>query len=214
MPSRLKTVIELLHTAGELSLASHSVSITGYPFATSLNYITDEHHRPILLMSRLAEHTQCVLADSRAGAVVARTVGDGEIARASFVGDVVRIEPSPSLVERYLRYHPAAQRFLQLGDFHFYRFEPKRIRVVGGFAQAGWLDGKQLLDAPSIPLTDEANLINSRQPLLPDHVTLLGVDAYGVDYVQAGIRQRTVFNSGPVVGEVTAAALSRLLAKL
>jgi hypothetical protein len=85
---------------------------------------------------------------------------------------------------------------------------------VGGFAQAGWLDGKQLLDAPCIPLTVEADLITGRQPLVPENVKLLGVDAYGVDYVQAGIRQRTVFNSGPVVGEVTAAALSRLLAKL
>jgi hypothetical protein len=214
MPSRLKTVIELLHTAGELSLAVHSVSIAGYPFATSLNYITDEHHRPVLLMSRLAEHTQCVLADSRAGAVVARSMDAGEIARASLVGNVMAIEPSPALVDRYLRYHPAAQRFLQLGDFHFYRFEPIRIRVVGGFAQAGWLDGKQLLDAPGIPLADEADLITSRQPLLAENVKLLGVDAYGVDYVQAGIRQRAVFNSGPVVGEATAAALARLLTKL
>jgi hypothetical protein len=214
MPSRLKNVIELLHTAGELSLAVHSVSIAGYPFATSLNYITDEHHRPVLLMSRLAEHTQCVLADSRTGAVVARSLDAGEIARASLVGNVMAIEPSPALVDRYLRYHPAAQRFLQLGDFHFYRFEPIRIRVVGGGAQAGWLDGKQLLDAPHIPLTDEANLITSRQPLLAENVKLLGVDAYGVDYVQAGIRQRAVFNSGPVVGEATAAALARLLTKL
>jgi len=64
-------------------------------------------------------------------------------------------------LQGYLRYHPEAERFLQLGDFRFFRLDPLRIRVVGGFAQAGWLEGKQLIDAPFISLEDEAHLIES-----------------------------------------------------
>ena len=214
MSSRLKTVIELLHMSGDIGLATHSTTLTGYPFATSVNYAVDERHRPLMLMSRLAEHTQNVLANPKTSLVVARSLGDGEIARASFVGNVTQIEANPQLTSRYLRFNPAAERFLQLGDFHFYRFEPLRIRVVGGFSQAGWLDGKQLLDAPHIVLADEKRLLAGAQSTCPDGVTLLGVDAYGVDYVRDGIRGRTVFKGGPFLADAAEATLARLLQDL
>lgn len=211
MPSRLKTVIELLHTPGEISLATHSASVPGYPFVTSVAFATDDHHRPILLLSRLAEHTQNLLVDARVGLVVARPLGDGEIARASFIGTITPIEASAELRNRYLRFHPAAERFLQLGDFAFYRVEPLRIRVVGGFAQAGWLDGKQLADAPRITLATEAVLIETHQARLREGLTLLGIDAYGVDYVADGIRGRSVFASGPVLPDAINSAMERVI---
>jgi putative heme iron utilization protein len=214
MSSRLKTVVELLHLPGEVALATHSTTLPGYPFATSVNYATDERHRPIMLMSRLAEHTQNVLADPKSSLVAARSLGDGEIARASFIGNATPIEATPHLTSRYLRFNPAANRFLQLGDFHFYRFEPLRIRVVGGFAQAGWLDGKQLLDAPYISLADEAELIGRVQALAPEGLTLLGVDAYGVDFLRDGVRVRTAFKAGPFLADAAEAALVRLLHEL
>ena len=214
MSSRLKTVIELLHMPGELALATPSTTLPGYPFATSVNYAVDERHRPVMLMSRLAEHTKNLLADPRAGVVAARSLGDGEIARASLVGNITQFEANPYLTSRYLRFNPAAERFLQLGDFQFYRFEPVRIRVVGGFAQAGWLDGKQLLEAPHISLADEARILVANQALSPRGVTLLGLDAYGVDYIQDGTRGRTVFKAGPLLADAAEPALARLLQDL
>lgn len=211
MTSRLKTVIELLHAPGEVGLATHSASLPGYPFATLIDYAVDEHHRPIMLMSRLAEHTQNLLADPRASLVAARYLGDGEIARASFIGNVRQIEASPQLAARYLRFNPAAKQFLQLGDFHFYRFEPIRIRVVGGFAQAGWIEGNQLTGAPHISLADEAQLLAGTREISPKGTILLGVDSYGLDYARDGQRLRSIFEPGPVVADAAHAALVRLL---
>lgn len=211
MPSRLATVIELLHATGEIGLASQSAALPGYPYATSVAFATDERHRPVFLLSRLAEHTRNLLADPRAGLVVAHDKGEGEIARASLVGDVHPIEAEPALVRRYLRYHPAAERFAQFGDFQFYRFEPLRIRVVGGFAQAGWLDGQHLLDAPRIAADEEERLLEHAPPLPQADARLPGVDAYGIDLLVGAVRRRLTFGAGPLTAEAAPAAIARLL---
>ena len=112
MASRLKILIDLLHTPGDIGLATHSAAVPGYPFATSVPFATDEHHRPLMLISRLAEHTQNLIADSRASLLVARELGGGEIARVSLVGNVAQIELSPLMCARYLRFHPEAERFM------------------------------------------------------------------------------------------------------
>lgn len=211
MASRLKTLIDLLHAPGDVAMATHSAAVPGYPFATEVAFATDERHRPILLISRLAEHTQNLLADARASLLVARSLGDGEIARATLIGKATEFEPSPLLVARYLRFHPEAERFLQLGDFRFYRLEPVRIRVVGGFAQAGWMDGKQLFDAPHLVLDDEAKLIAEATLARADGIEILGVDAYGADVRIGDARQRIVFKAGPVLGDAAGATLTQAL---
>jgi len=214
MASRLKILIDLLHTPGGIALATHSTALPGYPFATSVPFATDEHHRPLMLISRLAEHTQNLIADPRASLLVARELGGGEIARVSLVGNVQQVELSPLLSARYLRFHPEAERFMQLGDFRYFRIDPLRIRVVGGFAQAGWLDGNQLLDAPHLSLEEELGLIQELEPSLPKGIVLLGVDAYGVDYRVAAERKRIDFKAGPVLADAANAALTRALGNL
>ncbi len=211
MASRLNILINLLHTQSDVALATHSTSLPGFPFATEVSFVTDERHCPVLLISRMAEHTYNLMADSRACISVARTIGAGEIARAALVGKIAEFEPPPLLLARYRRFRPEAERFLQFGDFRFYRIEPQRIRVVGGFAQAGWLEGKQLIEAPRISPEDEARLIEEMQPLLQPGVELLGLDAFGADYRGDHLRQRAVFKSGPVLAETVPAALKQAM---
>ena len=211
MPPHLETLIDLLHTSGEAALATHSQAMPGYPFATAVPFATDEHHRPIFLLSRLAEHTQNLLADNRSSFLVARLLGQGEMARHSLVGHVQPIGRPPLLVRRYLRFHCEAERFLQLADFSFYRFDPVRIRVVAGFAQAGWLEGNNLLEAPCFPLDVEERLLGDAAASLSTGLKLLGVDPFGVDYLAAGQRRRAPFVAGPALAEEAGKALSRAL---
>jgi putative heme iron utilization protein len=211
MPSRLEILIDLLHSAGDAALATQSVAMPGYPFATSVPFATDEHHRPVMVISRLAEHTQNLIADAKASLMLAQSLGEGETARVSLVGEILPIDADARLVARYLRFHPEAERFLQLGDFRFHRFEPKRIRIVGGFGNAGWLDGTRLSEAPHIGLEEEAKLLAEAQPRLPDGITLLGIDAYGVDIAVDGVRGRRTFATGPVAHD---AVLPTLLSEL
>lgn len=201
MLSRIELLIDLLHSASEAALATHAVSLAGYPFASAVPFVTDEHHCPVLLISTLAEHTRNLATDARASLMIAKTLGEGEMARVSLVGAVVPLEAEPLLVRRYLRYHPHAERFLQLGDFRFHRFEPVRVLTVGGFAQAGWLEGQRLLDAPHVTLADEAALIPQVAGHGADAAHILGLDAYGADLIAHGVRQRIRFGAGPVTAD-------------
>jgi putative heme iron utilization protein len=57
--------LQLLHGQHYATLATHSGQLAGYPYATVLPYVLDEQHRPLLLISALAEHTRNLLADGR-----------------------------------------------------------------------------------------------------------------------------------------------------
>ncbi len=214
MSARLNLVIELIHAAGDAMLASQSVAMAGHPFASHLPFAADEHQRPVFLMSQLAEHTQNIAADPRASLLVKGSGEGAEVARATLVGKIHAISPDPLLVARYLRYQPAAERFLELGDFHFYRLEPQRVRVVGGFGLAGWLEGTRLLDAPMLSLPDEAALLASLEDKLPPDCQVLGIDAYGLDCRMDGRRTRIRFDPAPLPAESIAAAVGRALASL
>ena len=211
MPSRLERIIELLHATNEAALATHSLAMPGYPYASALPFVADQHHRPTFLFSRLAEHTQNLGADNRASLLVRQPGDTANIARATLVGHVVPIEADPLLTARYLRYQPEAAQWIDLPDFHFFRLEPQRIRVIGGFAQASWLDGERLHECPSVALEDEAELLSTLAAKLPTDLAILGSDAYGVDLIQQGKRKRAVFGSGPVLATALAAAISRKL---
>ena len=211
MLSRLELLIDLLHSATDAALATHSTTIEGYPFATAVPFVADAHHRPILLLSGLAEHTRNLAANPRASLMIMKTLGEGEITRVSLIGEVQPIEADPLLVSRYLRYHPHAERFLRLGDFRFHRFEPIRVLTVGGFAKASWLEGERLLEAPHVSLVDESELIMHVTELFDNGFRMLGIDAYGADLLTGDGRSRLRFSVGPVTSDALLPTLIREL---
>ena len=201
MLSRLELLIDLLHSVQEAALATHSTTLDGFPFASAVPFISDEHHRPIILISGLAEHSRNLAANPRASLMIAKALGEGEMARVSLMGEVHPIEADPMLVTRYLRYHPHAERFLQLGDFKFHRFEPAKALTVGGFAKASWLEGNRLIEAPVISLIDEADLLAQHEQDASKDCQLRGIDAFGADVTLEGKSARIRFTAGPVTKE-------------
>lgn len=179
--------------------------MVGYPFASAVQFVTDERQRPLLLMSRLAQHTKDLAKDERSSVVVHRILPKGEMARATLVGRIRPFDPDPLLIARYLRYHPQTEKFMRLGDFRFFRMEATRIHVVDGFAQAGWLAADRLVAAPWLPLAFERDVLNSLEP--PAAVAVLGVDCLGIDLQVARGRQRFSFGSTiPAAGKVLGVA--------
>lgn len=209
MKPRLATLIDLLHTCPDGALATHSVAVPGYPFATALPFATDQQHRPLFLISKLAEHTQNLAADPRASLLVRIPLAEGEMARATVVGPVRPIEAEPLLVERYLRYQPEAERFLEFGDFHFFRMEPAQARIIGGFAQAGWLDGERIGVSPRLTFAEERAALDTLRA--PAGVTLLGMDSLGLDLAVGTERRRLGFGDTPLAAAAAIEAAQRLL---
>jgi heme iron utilization protein len=191
--------LHLLHQAPVGTLATHAREPQGFPYPTLLPFATDAWHRPVILVSRLAEHTRNLQDDPRAGFLVAQTSGEDVLSapRMTLIG---RFEPSDAgadsaLARRYLRYHPDAARYLALGDFTFWTLHVERLRYIGGFGAMGWLDGAELDTLDPVPAEEEDALIHfaDTHPVRREGFALLGVDRHGADLRIDGQRIRHPF---------------------
>jgi putative heme iron utilization protein len=203
----VSALIHLLHRCAFGTLATNARQpAVGYPYPTVLPYVPDARHRPVILVSQLAEHTRNLVADPRAGFVVF-DAQDGDVLsgeRLTLTGKFVAVDGGATqeavaartaLAQRYLRYHPGAARFMALGDFAFYTLVPERLRYIGGFGAMGWLEANTLDAFPAIDESSEQSIFaafTSNQSL-PPHVELLGVDRYGIDWARNGVRGRVAF---------------------
>jgi len=209
----IESVLQLLHETSLGVLSTHSTQLPGFPYGTAVPLILDHEHRPILLISALAEHTRNLLADARASLAVVegnqRNVQDA--ARVTLVGRFEPFVPDAPLVDRYLRYQPAAEQYLQL-DFSFFRLAIERARYIGGVGKMGWLDKEGWRDLVRLSPDEEATLLAATKEL-PKGIRLLGIDAYGLDYEAAGIQCRKPF-AGPLHYPALAGILREVVAQL
>jgi putative heme iron utilization protein len=122
-------------------LSTISARLAGYPFGSVAPYVPDHDARPLILISRLAEHTRNLDADARASLLVNDPAGDLQAgARLTLVGDAAPIDHgTEDLKARYLSYVPDAEQLFALGDFTLYRIEPRRLRWIGGFGDIRWI---------------------------------------------------------------------------
>lgn len=192
--------LHLLHRKSVGALATHSRDPLGFPYPTALPFAPDARHRPVVLVSRLAEHARNLEADRRSGFLVVDSPANDDVLngeRLTLLGQFVPGGLEPSLVRRYLRYHPDAERYLALGDFSFCVLEIERMRYIGGFGAMGWLDAEELDPLEPLSDEDETALIEyfDRHVTRPAVVRLAGVDRYGADLKVEGRRRRHAFDS-------------------
>lgn len=208
-------VRRLLRLGSAGALGTHSASLEGYPFTSSLPYVLDEACRPLFLISGLAEHTRNLLADPRASLLVLEGEGGRlDQARVTLLGRVLPVTPDENLQARYLRYRPEAAGYLALGDFRFFRMEPEKARFIGGFGRMGWVGAcppPWQLDART-----EAGLVDALGRRAPGGVSVLGLDFEGLDVRICGVFRRLELSPpGPDPDSLLALAvdtLSRALA--
>jgi hypothetical protein len=215
MKPAVEPVIDLLHAATFGTLATQSVRLPGYPYATVIPNVLDECHRPLLLISALAEHTRNLLADPRLSLSLLEPncANVQTAARLTLIGDAERFEPGDLLQARYLRYLPDAEQYLQL-DFMFFRIAPKRLRPIAGLGRMGWLEADDFSLLPSISLETENRLLDSVQQAVPEGISILGIDRYGIDYQADGLRKRQGFGETAVREEHLETMLHRVVMQL
>lgn len=216
MKAETSVLIHLLHSTAAAALATHSAQLPGYPHASILPFVPDERHCPVLLVSRLAEHTRNLQADARASLLVTPPDSHNvlEEPRLTLIGDATPLDASPALLARYLRYQPDARRYLELGDFSFFRLQPKRARYIGGFARMGWMDETQWGEAAALDPAAEQACCDELSAALPPDIRLLGLDCYGADLEQGGRRQRQPFPNAPIAAPDLRATAAQALALL
>lgn len=143
-------VRELLEreTHGVLSTLSRKAG--GWPFGSLAPFALSKRGEPLVLFSRLAEHTQNLLSDSRVSLFVqdSQALADPQAgARVTLLCTAVAEPELDEARQAYLQRFPAATGLLQLGDFRFFRLQIEQARYIGGFGAMYWLSGTDLLTA-------------------------------------------------------------------
>jgi heme oxygenase (biliverdin-IX-beta and delta-forming) len=136
---------------------------TGAPFATLTALATDHEGAPILLMSRLAQHTRHLEHDPRLSLLLARGGGGDPLAhpRLTLAGSARR-DANPRLRARYLSRNPKAALYADFADFSFWRVEVESAFLNGGFGRAAQLSAAELLT----PLAEAARLLSAEEEIL------------------------------------------------
>jgi putative heme iron utilization protein len=199
------------HSAGVLSTLSRRLG--GYPFGSVTPFVTDHAARPVILVSRLAEHTRNLEADARASLLVHDDADDVQTAaRLTVVADAVKVEEPGAPAARYLRYFPDAQRLLDLGDFSFWALRPVFVRHIAGFGAirsitpAGFAPPENRLADLESEIVAHMNdhhvealraCCRKAHGVEPATVTMIGIDCDGID-VRADARRLRLEFDAPV----------------
>ena len=119
---------------------------TGGPFGALVNVATSDDGLPLVLFSKLARHTKCLLADARASLLVCELPQEGDALtgfRATITGQM-RTCAGDAMREIYLNKHPYAETYIDFGDFSFWQLKPERIFVVAGFGRIQAFDAAEV----------------------------------------------------------------------
>lgn len=126
-------------------LSTHSKSMPGFPFGSAVPYCLDANGWPLILISRIAQHTRNLQAQAKCSLLVGeRAAEDVQAAGRLTVLAEARQLTDPSAIEaaarRYYHYFPDARDYHQAHDFDFWALQPVRWRYIGGFGAIHWLD--------------------------------------------------------------------------
>jgi len=190
-------------------LSTISLDVPGYPFGSITPYCADRQCRPIIYISRIAQHTRNILADSRVSLTVFDNSGDDSDVQArgriTSIADARPLdEEEQDVRERYFRYFPSARQYAETHDFEFFWLDLIRVRFIGGFGQIYWIEPSEFMIANPFSAAQESRII---QHMNDDHrdalmhyagrssVTMIGIDGEGFDVLQSGKKVRFDFEA-------------------
>jgi putative heme iron utilization protein len=192
---------------------------SGWPAATRVGVSTDFDGAPVILISRLAAHTKALLKDVRCSLLLGAPGKGDPLAhpRVTLACGAREIAPGSDeagrIGGRYLRHQPKAELYGSLGDFRFFRLEPRSASLNGGFGRAYALTPTDLLntnpanrelaatepDAIAHMNEDHAEAVGLYAGhfagAAPGRWRLVGVDAEGLDLVDGDDVRRIWFDA-------------------
>src|SRR5579863_8362221 len=162
-----RAVRSLLRRSRQGALATLMAG-SGSPYCSLLNVASHPDGSPILLVSRLALHTQNLLADARVSLMLdERAEGDPlEGSRIMLAGRAEEVISNREIVRRrYLNAHPSAEAFVDFKDFSFFLIRPTGTHLVAGFGRIIDLKPAQFLT----DISDAAALLEA-EPSALEHM--------------------------------------------
>ncbi len=126
-------------------LSTHSKSMPGFPFGSVVPYCLDADGNPLILISRIAQHTHNLQKDPKCSLLVGERGAEDiqAVGRLTVLAEARKLD-QPEAVEaaaqRYYRYFPDSRNYHSAHDFDFWVLQPVRHRYIGGFGAIHWID--------------------------------------------------------------------------
>jgi hypothetical protein len=183
---------------------------SGHPYASLVTVATSLAGNPVFLISKLALHTQNLIADPRASLLFDATDGHADPlagARATAIGRA-RITTDPFDRTRMIARHSGAARTADFPDFAFWTLDIERAHYIGGFGRIRTLPAEALAGPPVPQGLGEAEtglVATLNQSLAPFLAAIevrpksgqawriCGVDAEGIDLTDGASLRRSGF---------------------
>ena len=175
------SAVRLVRTGLKASLATLD---GGHPYASLVLVATEPDGSPLLLISKLAQHTRNLEADPRASLLFDGTDAAEDPlsgARVSVRG-TVEITREPRALRRFLARHPSAEGYAAFPDFATYRMQMQAAHFVGGFGRIVGLARQDLvlpLEGASALLEAEPEIVAHMNADHADAVSLYATRLYG-----------------------------------
>lgn len=213
-PSPVESTQELLRRALKGALATLDKR-SGHPYASLVTIATDVAGAPLMLISKLALHTQNILVNASASILIDGTSAIGDplaSGRVTVIGEARRTDDSHHRA-RFLARHPHAAMYADFPDFAFYRLEVREAHYIGGFGRIVDIQAADLLvnlDGAEALVAAEGEIV---QHMNEDHAGALelyatvlcgadggpwrmtGIDPEGIDIVCDAETQRVRFGT-------------------
>ncbi len=122
---------------------------SGDPYCSLVNVASAPGGQTILLISKLARHTQNISRDPRVS-VMLQEGAEGEPleqARIMVSGKAIKAESDNDAVlrRRFLSAHPSAEAYAAFADFMFFTVEPSNVHLVAGFGRIVDVEPEKIL---------------------------------------------------------------------
>jgi putative heme iron utilization protein len=132
-------------------LSTHSKAMPGFPFGSVVPYCLDAQGYPLILISRIAQHTHNLKQDGKCSLLVGERGAEDvqAVGRLTLLAEARQLHGEAQIAaaaQRYYRYFPDSQNHHRVHDFDFWVLAPVRWRYIGGFGAIHWLDQVALVN--------------------------------------------------------------------
>jgi putative heme iron utilization protein len=160
---------------------------TGFPSVSRVLLGMDSDGAAVILVSGLSAHTTALLADPRASLLTGEPAKGDPLAhpRLTLQCTAESVERDSEthlrLRTRFLARHPKSQLYIDFPDFRFFRLQPERASLNGGFGRAYHLSSQDFfipkMDSEFFP--DEQALLRELGGRHPDLALRLATKVHG-----------------------------------
>lgn len=174
-------------------LSTHSKKYPGYPFGSVVPVCPDYNGMPLILISKLAQHTQNIQEIPQVSLTLVENAESGSVqtdARVTLLADaqLVPIDAVASAAERYYRFFPDSRGYHTELDFVFYRLKVITVRYIGGLGKIHWLSPELLTPNPFTPEQERS---------IVEHMNEDHADAVALYWRHAGLPMAGASDTSP-----------------